>query len=149
MANKNQFAKCHPDRLHAARGLCAPCYAREHHAANRETRLAKMRAYNHEVRHDRRRRRPAPCHLDRAHFAHGLCAKCYAQSDHAKALRRARNGSKPALAAAPLRPVWGGPTPLQPGKHVAQVTAVDVKRGTITLAPVAPKPSGFFSRGGK
>lgn len=90
MANKYVFSKCHPDSLHVAKGLCGPCYAKQNHAANREARLAQMRVYNRDVRHDRRKRRPAPCHLSRPHYAKGLCEPCYQKSAHAVALRAAR-----------------------------------------------------------
>lgn len=123
MANKYSFSKCHPDRLHMAKGLCGPCYAKRNHAANREARLAQMRAYNRDVRHDRRKRRPAPCHVDRPHYAHGLCEPCYHQSAHAKALRKARHESK-------------SPQPVGAGKS----------RATVAPAPATPTSALSFFR---
>ncbi|WP_129141484.1 endonuclease domain-containing protein [Modicisalibacter coralii] len=47
-------AKCHPDRRHAAKGMCFECYAEQYPKAERAT-----------------------CHPDRLRRAHGLCKSCY------------------------------------------------------------------------
>ncbi len=96
MANKTVKASCHPDRLHVAKGLCRPCYMADSHASNRERNLKKMRSYARAVRTGIRKRRPAPCHPDRPHFALELCEPCYHKTPHAKALRKARTKPKPA-----------------------------------------------------
>ena len=48
------FAKCHPDRPHAAKGLCFACYCQQYPRATR-----------------------AKCHPDRLAYIDGLCRSCY------------------------------------------------------------------------
>lgn len=57
-------AKCHPDRPHVARGLCASCYQREWKLANPEKVAARIK-------------KPANCHPDRPALGRGLCGTCY------------------------------------------------------------------------
>ncbi len=101
MANLHQKARCHPDRLHVAHGLCQPCYSTNYNTLNAERLKLKQRNYAKAVRLGIRKRRPAPCHPDRPHFALDLCERCYHKTPHAKALRKARNKVKPVE----LRPV--------------------------------------------
>jgi hypothetical protein len=58
---------CHPDRRHAANGLCGACYQRDH-----ENRMG------------------AACHPDRAMLANGLCRACYSKQRYWASPQEAR-----------------------------------------------------------
>lgn len=66
---------CHPDRKHAARGLCGPCYQR----LKRNDALPSERAQ---------------CHPDRPHLANGLCVSCYNKQKYAKNAEAERERSR-------------------------------------------------------
>lgn len=141
MSNRYKLANCHPGRLHAAKGLCAQCYAAQYNAANREARLAKMRAYNHAVRDNLSLRRPAPCHLDRPHYARGLCEQCYHRSEHARALRKARYAARPRDTAA------AAPEKVAPRATIG-VEVFGRTVGGVTAVRMAESPSGRVQPGG-
>lgn len=52
----HKAALCHPERRHAARGMCVECYTASYPKSKR-----------------------AQCHPDRLHHTHGLCRSCYEQ----------------------------------------------------------------------
>lgn len=54
MTDQRRPAKCHPERRHAAKGLCFSCYAEQYPKARR-----------------------ADCHSDRIWYIDGLCRTCY------------------------------------------------------------------------
>ena len=60
------MAKCHPDRLHAAHGLCRSCYVTKWRLENPE-RYALQPS----------RQKMATCHPDKRELARGLCNTCY------------------------------------------------------------------------
>lgn len=57
-------AKCHPERDHWSRGMCASCYQTWWRKENPE-------------RYKARKRTPAKCHPDKPVLAKGLCEVCY------------------------------------------------------------------------
>lgn len=63
------FAKCHPDRLVAGRGMCNSCYKKWHYDTFHSVKLGRKVRKNVAA--------IPKCHPDRKHMAFGLCAKCY------------------------------------------------------------------------
>jgi hypothetical protein len=70
------MAKCHPERLHQAFGLCAQCYMRQYDAKRSKKKDPSEYAPNYR-KPPHPPRRKADCHPDREHWAKGLCGRCY------------------------------------------------------------------------
>jgi hypothetical protein len=73
------MAECHPDRVHQAFGLCAPCYMKQY---DRSRSNAKRRKDPSDYSPNYRRppskpKRNADCHPNRPHVALGMCRSCY------------------------------------------------------------------------
>lgn len=136
MANLNVRATCHPNRLHAAKGLCAACYAKQHHDRNREKRNAQARVRYQGLRVGLGLTKPAPCHPDRPLHAKGLCAPCYQVQ-----YRRGRKQSQPCdrVAALPVRAVAVG---LGSGRKFSPVLRP-------VQAAAFKSAASFFGRGSK
>jgi hypothetical protein len=66
------FAKCHPDKVHEAKGLCSNCYVKE--------RMARKAILEGRIPHKGGTFKPkskATCHPDRYLHGKGLCKTCY------------------------------------------------------------------------